>query len=299
MSLSNLVRKASRRAQKLAPCSQLQRQLQIQIQQASSRLGPYYSGCRTLSGHCHCLYHLRRGATWLAGHESRPDVESTWSTQSRLGLEAEAEAGPRAPQCSTSASTLHSSCSLRSSAPRSTAPRLGRNLALVRTLTLRAALNANHAGNHHHCCTKAASLFLRPATSKSPASAGSHVLGSRCRSLSYPARATRNFSSSSISSSHCPGTAEVPHALGVGAMAAIKIDGTAIAKRIRERLRNEIAQKKQANPRYQPSLRIIQIGDRSDSSTYVRMKLKAAEEVSASEPRAPSWPTVGVGARSY
>lgn len=61
-------------------------------------------------------------------------------------------------------------------------------------------------------------------------------------------------------------------------MAAIKIDGTAIAKRIRERLRNEIAQKKQANPRYQPSLRIIQIGDRSDSSTYVRMKLKAAEE---------------------
>lgn len=31
-------------------------------------------------------------------------------------------------------------------------------------------------------------------------------------------------------------------------------------------------------PRYKPSLVIVQVGDRSDSSTYVRMKLKAAEE---------------------
>ncbi|KAK3394896.1 formate--tetrahydrofolate ligase-domain-containing protein [Podospora didyma] len=61
-------------------------------------------------------------------------------------------------------------------------------------------------------------------------------------------------------------------------MAATKIDGTATAKKIREQLRVDIVEKKQTNPRYQPSLKIIQVGDRSDSSTYVRMKLKAAEE---------------------
>jgi len=41
-------------------------------------------------------------------------------------------------------------------------------------------------------------------------------------------------------------------------MAATKIDGTAIAKKIRERLRAEIAQVKETNPRFQPTLKIIQ-----------------------------------------
>jgi len=41
-------------------------------------------------------------------------------------------------------------------------------------------------------------------------------------------------------------------------MAATKIDGTAIAKKIRERLRAEIAQVKETNPRFRPSLKIIQ-----------------------------------------
>ncbi|EFX04398.1 c1 tetrahydrofolate ligase [Grosmannia clavigera kw1407] len=61
-------------------------------------------------------------------------------------------------------------------------------------------------------------------------------------------------------------------------MAAVKLDGTAIAKSIREALRTEIAVKQKANPFFQPSLKIIQVADRSDSTTYVRMKLKAAEE---------------------
>ena len=61
-------------------------------------------------------------------------------------------------------------------------------------------------------------------------------------------------------------------------MAAEKIDGTAIAKRIRERITSEIQKAQEKNPRYKPSLTIVQVGDRSDSSTYVRMKLKAAEE---------------------
>lgn len=61
-------------------------------------------------------------------------------------------------------------------------------------------------------------------------------------------------------------------------MTATKIDGTAIAKSIRDRISKEIAEKQAANPRFKPSLVIIQVADRSDSSTYVRMKLKAAEE---------------------
>ncbi|KAG7112795.1 C-1-tetrahydrofolate synthase like protein [Verticillium longisporum] len=61
-------------------------------------------------------------------------------------------------------------------------------------------------------------------------------------------------------------------------MAANKIDGTAIAKKIRGDLAAEVLERQKANPRFQPSLKIIQVGDRSDSSTYVRMKLKAAEE---------------------
>lgn len=41
-------------------------------------------------------------------------------------------------------------------------------------------------------------------------------------------------------------------------MAAQKIDGTTIAKNIRGRLQAEIQERKQANPQYIPSLKIIQ-----------------------------------------
>ncbi|KAF2435518.1 putative C-1-tetrahydrofolate synthase mitochondrial precursor [Tothia fuscella] len=61
-------------------------------------------------------------------------------------------------------------------------------------------------------------------------------------------------------------------------MTAQKIDGTAIAKGIREKINKEIAEKQKVNPRFKPNLVIIQVGDRPDSSTYVRMKIKAAEE---------------------
>jgi hypothetical protein len=42
------------------------------------------------------------------------------------------------------------------------------------------------------------------------------------------------------------------------AMTATKIDGTAIAKKIRERLHSEIVTQQKTNPRYKPSLKIIQ-----------------------------------------
>ncbi|KAL8741655.1 MAG: hypothetical protein Q9190_005759 [Brigantiaea leucoxantha] len=60
-------------------------------------------------------------------------------------------------------------------------------------------------------------------------------------------------------------------------MSAEIIDGTAIAKDIREKIHANIQKTQKTNPRYKPSLTIVQVGDRSDSSTYVRMKLKAAE----------------------
>ena len=42
------------------------------------------------------------------------------------------------------------------------------------------------------------------------------------------------------------------------AMTATKIDGTAIAKKIRDKLREEIEETQKSNPRYKPSLKIIQ-----------------------------------------
>ncbi|KAF4595339.1 C-1-tetrahydrofolate synthase [Ophiocordyceps camponoti-floridani] len=61
-------------------------------------------------------------------------------------------------------------------------------------------------------------------------------------------------------------------------MVAKRLDGTGLARRIREDIKAEIVQKQQMNPRYKPFFTIIQVGGRSDSSTYVRMKLKAAQE---------------------
>lgn len=61
-------------------------------------------------------------------------------------------------------------------------------------------------------------------------------------------------------------------------MAASKIDGNAIARDIREKIKANIKKTQETNPRYKPSLTIVQVGARPDSSTYVRMKLKASEE---------------------
>jgi len=41
-------------------------------------------------------------------------------------------------------------------------------------------------------------------------------------------------------------------------MVASKIDGTAIAKAIRAKLKHDILEKQKTNPRFQPSLKIIQ-----------------------------------------
>ena len=115
-------------------------------------------------------------------------------------------------------------------------------------------------------------------------------------SLSSPGYQPSLLSGSLAANRRLPIRRPVPNSLGVSkspagvaqntrqassktrTMAAEKIDGTAIAKSIREKIKAEIKETQQTNPRYKPSLKIVQVGDRSDSSMYVRMKLKAAEE---------------------
>jgi hypothetical protein len=54
------------------------------------------------------------------------------------------------------------------------------------------------------------------------------------------------------------------------AMTATKIDGTAIAKKIRERIHDQIAETQKINPRFTPSLKIIQ---GTGTSTYTDISL--------------------------
>lgn len=61
-------------------------------------------------------------------------------------------------------------------------------------------------------------------------------------------------------------------------MPAQKIDGNAIAKAIREDIGSQIAAVQAKNPKFQPSLAIIQVGERPDSTSYVTMKAKAAAD---------------------
>lgn len=61
-------------------------------------------------------------------------------------------------------------------------------------------------------------------------------------------------------------------------MVAQLIDGKACAATIRNEIAAEIATLQRDHPTFQPRLAIIQVADRPDSSTYVRMKRKAARE---------------------
>ncbi|KAI5954443.1 ADE3 [Candida jiufengensis] len=61
-------------------------------------------------------------------------------------------------------------------------------------------------------------------------------------------------------------------------MVAQLLDGKSIALDIRTKIHDDIAQFQLKHQDFKPNLVIIQVGDRQDSSTYVKMKLKAAEE---------------------
>ena len=65
---------------------------------------------------------------------------------------------------------------------------------------------------------------------------------------------------------------------GFARMVATKIDGTAIAKDIRQRIHTQIKEFQAVNDKFNPSLAIIQVGERPDSTSYVTMKQKAAQD---------------------
>lgn len=52
-----------------------------------------------------------------------------------------------------------------------------------------------------------------------------------------------------------------------------------LLRSIRDDVAEQIRSRKSKHPRFQPQLAIIQAGSRPDSTVYVRMKAKAAEEV--------------------
>ncbi|KAJ8489681.1 hypothetical protein ONZ45_g13483 [Pleurotus djamor] len=57
------------------------------------------------------------------------------------------------------------------------------------------------------------------------------------------------------------------------------LNGTAIAASIRDQVASRIKSLQSTFPRFKPQLAVVQAGARPDSSTYIRMKAKAAEEV--------------------
>lgn len=56
------------------------------------------------------------------------------------------------------------------------------------------------------------------------------------------------------------------------------IDGKAIAETVRREISGDVEKFRLSYPEFNPKLVIIQVGDRKDSSTYVKMKKKAASE---------------------
>ncbi|KAK9487507.1 formate--tetrahydrofolate ligase-domain-containing protein [Lipomyces starkeyi] len=89
-------------------------------------------------------------------------------------------------------------------------------------------------------------------------------------------KALRCYSSSAVLSNSA--SSAIAPAESPSTMVAEVIDGTAVAKSIRQSLNVEISEAQTVNALFKPSLTIIQVGNRPDSSTYVRMKLKAAQE---------------------
>lgn len=48
---------------------------------------------------------------------------------------------------------------------------------------------------------------------------------------------------------------------------------------MRQQLASEVAQLSQKLPGFRPGLAIVQVGGREDSNVYIRMKIKAADEI--------------------
>lgn len=54
---------------------------------------------------------------------------------------------------------------------------------------------------------------------------------------------------------------------------------TSFCREIRDKLRKEVSDIRNKIPTLVPGLAIVQVGGREDSNVYIRMKVKAAEEI--------------------
>ncbi|XP_012269658.1 C-1-tetrahydrofolate synthase, cytoplasmic isoform X2 [Athalia rosae] len=59
----------------------------------------------------------------------------------------------------------------------------------------------------------------------------------------------------------------------------VVLSGTNLAKEIRESLAKDVATLRTKLPNFSPGLAIVQVGGREDSNVYIRMKIKAANEI--------------------
>ncbi|XP_068219653.1 C-1-tetrahydrofolate synthase, cytoplasmic isoform X1 [Palaemon carinicauda] len=60
---------------------------------------------------------------------------------------------------------------------------------------------------------------------------------------------------------------------------ATVLSGKEVAQDVREKLKEQVSALKQEFPGFAPGLAIVQVGGREDSNVYIRMKIKAAEEI--------------------
>ncbi|XP_050675314.1 C-1-tetrahydrofolate synthase, cytoplasmic isoform X2 [Leptidea sinapis] len=62
-------------------------------------------------------------------------------------------------------------------------------------------------------------------------------------------------------------------------MVAEVVSGIELARSIQDGLRKQVSEMRSKVPNFQPQLAIVQVGGREDSNVYIRMKLKAAEDI--------------------
>ncbi|RVE47497.1 hypothetical protein evm_007908 [Chilo suppressalis] len=62
-------------------------------------------------------------------------------------------------------------------------------------------------------------------------------------------------------------------------MVAVPVSGTEVARSIQDELRGQVQEMCRHLPAFSPKLAIVQVGGREDSNVYIRMKLKAAENI--------------------
>merc|ERR1719211_610421 len=65
-------------------------------------------------------------------------------------------------------------------------------------------------------------------------------------------------------------------------MVGVVLSGKDLSAEVREGLKKQVEEFKNNDPNFKPGLVIVQVGGREDSNVYIRMKLKAAEEIGIS-----------------